>query len=169
MFFCCHSSTLSLILFLPPFLLGFPDPWREEFDGDKRLKAECSNMSHFLHIIWLWVVLASVCCRRNFPWWWLNKSQTFENSKMSLGGISFYIFFLDQYYLVLSQVSGLSSFCLLSKQCFLWVPSCGIGRQSNDILGSYSHIFRYDTMVDQMICGQFGVYSSFLLVYIILY
>lgn len=46
-----------------------PWPWREGLYADIVFWAECSTVSHSLHIVWVWVsVFDLICCRRKFLW-----------------------------------------------------------------------------------------------------
>jgi hypothetical protein len=65
---------------------GFSEPWVEGCDRDIPFRAECSKVSHSLHIIWLWVsIFIPIYCRRKLLWWWLSKTLIYEYSRMSLG------------------------------------------------------------------------------------
>ena len=81
-------------------------------------------------------VLVPVCCRKMLLWWQLSKELSYKHS-----------------------ISGSWS----PKQCYILVPSCGGGLQSNQILVGYSHklcatialayLCRQDTIVDQRVHG----------------
>lgn len=46
--------------------------WGEEFDGEISFRSESSEISHSLHIFWLWVfVFVPIGCMRKLHWWWL--------------------------------------------------------------------------------------------------
>ena len=53
LFSWCPLPPLAPTLFSASLLQGFPKPQGEAFDRDVPLKAECSKVSHSLHIVWL--------------------------------------------------------------------------------------------------------------------
>lgn len=53
-----YPPPLALIIF-PPLLHGFQSPGGEEHDEDILFKIECSKVSHFLYIVYLWVSVSS--------------------------------------------------------------------------------------------------------------
>lgn len=104
---------------------GFPEPLGERFDGKISLMAECSKV-HSLHNVWLGISICShlLClCVLCF---------------ILIFKIFLFCFVLASiidchpkslYYLALGSWSP--------KQCWIWIPSCGVGLQANQISGGY--------------------------------
>lgn len=58
LFLWSHPTPLALIIF-PPLLHGFQSAGAKELDEDILFKTECSKVSHFLCIVYLWVSVSS--------------------------------------------------------------------------------------------------------------
>lgn len=59
-----HLSLLVLTIFLLP-SAGFPEAIQEGLDANIPFTSQCSNVSHCLHTIWLWVFLfVPIGCRK---------------------------------------------------------------------------------------------------------
>ena len=137
---------------------GFTELWGEGFDGDIPFRAECSEVSHSLHNVWLWVfVFVHICCWRKFLWWWQSKT---------LGVILLLCFWF--------------ALTLLAIQSLVLGPGSSMGSISRSNLSIKSDISclltqalchhcpgrssRKDTTVEQRVCGWLGVYVSLLVV-----
>lgn len=137
----CPPSPLVLTLFLPPLPQGFLYPKGRDFTETSHSELSVPK-SHALCTVCLWLsAYVLLCCRRKLLWGWPSQALIYEHSRRPLrvillpnlfkknSGIWFYLMSLSC--LVLGSWS--------SKQCWVWVPSCGVGLNSSQMWVGYAH------------------------------
>ena len=113
-----HKGYSSCLLFC-----RVPWCWGERNGEDIPFRAECSQVSHSLHNVWL-SLFAPICCRRKLLWWWLNKALICEYSRMLR------VFFIRRtvgIWVSPWSLTYLDSGSWSPKQCEKWVPPCWVG------------------------------------------
>jgi hypothetical protein len=84
---CVEKAVIFLLFSIPPgsYSLSahsfsvFPEPW---WEGNILFRAKYSKVSHFLHIVWLYISLfVPICFRKKMIWWWLSKAQIYEYNR----------------------------------------------------------------------------------------
>lgn len=101
-------------------------------------RAECSEFSASLQMVWLWVsVFAHIYCGKKLLWWWLNKAWIYNCCRtfiaVSLANSSIRPTPPPR------SLAYLVSDCCSPKQHWTWAPFSRVGLNSNQILVGCAH------------------------------
>lgn len=126
-----HVNTFCLLFWRVPCSLSGGISWRHSFRDDY------PNVFHYWYNVCLAVILYIFlsCCRRKLFWWPVSTSLIFEGIKLSLGAMACYWFCFQRPELFGFPLSPLTVYLVTSswlpRQCWVWVPSCGMDIKSD--------------------------------------